>query len=33
MHLCGDQIATVLQLPTVAPLDGEATKRKASVVA
>jgi hypothetical protein len=33
MHLCENQIATVLQLPTVAPLDGEVTERRASLVA
>jgi hypothetical protein len=33
LHLCRDQIATVLQLPTTAPRDAEVTKRHASLVA
>jgi hypothetical protein len=33
MDLCENQIATVLQLPNVAPLDGEVTERRASLVA
>ena len=33
MHLCRDQIANVLQLPTKAPLDDEVSERQASLVA
>ena len=33
MQLCENQIATVLQLPTIAPLNVEVTERHASLVA
>lgn len=33
MHLWENQIATVLQLPTIAPLDDEVKERRASLVA
>jgi hypothetical protein len=33
LHLCENQVATVLQLPTIAPLDREVTEHNASLVA